>query len=167
MHWQRRGKTSDYGIQLREKQKAKRTYGLLENQFRTYFQKAERMKGITGENLLIMLERRLDNVVYRLGFAGSRKEARQLVRHGHFVVNGRKVNVPSFQIKAGDNVVLKEKSRKMERVKLSLETLPRRQMPAWLEVNPDKFEGVIKALPTREEIGGTINEQLIVELYSK
>ena len=167
MHWQRRGKTSDYGIQLREKQKAKRTYGLLENQFRTYFQKAERMKGITGENLLIMLERRLDNVVYRLGFAGSRKEARQLVRHGHFVVNGRKVNGPSFQIKAGDNVVLKEKSRKMERVKLSLETLPRRQMPAWLEVNPDKFEGVIKALPTREEIGGTINEQLIVELYSK
>ncbi len=167
MHWQRRGKTSDYGIQLREKQKAKRMYGLLENQFRTYFQKAERMKGITGENLLIMLERRLDNVVYRLGFAGSRKEARQLVRHGHFAVNGRKVNVPSFLVKAGDNIVLKEKSRKMERVKLSLETLPRRQMPAWLEVNPDKFEGVIKALPTREEIGGTINEQLIVELYSK
>lgn len=167
MHWQRRRKTSDYGIQLREKQKAKRTYGLLEKQFHSYFVRADKMRGVTGENLLVMLERRLDNVVFRMGFANSRNEARQLIRHGHFTVNGRKVDIPSFQAKPGDAVQVREKSRKMERVKEALEALPRRQIPTWLEIEPDKFEGTIKSIPNREEIGGTINEQLIVELYSK
>jgi len=167
MHWQRRGKVSDYGIQLREKQKAKRTYGILEKQFRNYFFKADQMRGVTGENLLMLLERRLDNVVYRLGFANSRRQARQLVRHGHVQVNSRKVDIPSFLAKAGDLVTVKEKSRKLVSIKEALEALPRRQIPGWLEINPDKFEGTVKSLPTREEIGGTINEQLIVELYSK
>lgn len=167
MHWQRRSKTSDYGIQLREKQKAKRIYGVLERQFRSYYFKAAKMRGVTGENLLAMLECRLDNVAYRLGFANSRNEARHLVRHGHIQVNGRKVNIPSYQVKAGDTISVKEKSRKIARINEALEALPRRQMPGWLEVDRDKYEGTIKALPTREDIGGTINEQLIVELYSK
>jgi small subunit ribosomal protein S4 len=166
-HWQRRGKASDYGTQLRAKQKAKRTYGILERQFRTYFTRAERMKGVTGDNLLGLLERRLDNVVFRLGFAANRAQARELVRHGHFQVNGRRVDIPSFVVKAGDVVTLCEASRQSKVFAEAIETMPRRQVPAWLEVRPDKFEGEVKSLPTREEIGGTINEKLIVELYSK
>ncbi|HPO38867.1 MAG TPA: 30S ribosomal protein S4 [Kiritimatiellia bacterium] len=167
MHWQRRGKRSDYGVQLREKQKARRVYGVLEKQFRNYFFRADQMKGVTGENLLQILERRLDNVVYRLSMANSRTEARILIRHGHFQVNGRKVNIPSFQVKPGDIVVVKEKSRKIPSIKEALEAVQRRQVPGWLEVDPGKFTGEIRSVPTREEIGGTINEQLIVELYSK
>jgi small subunit ribosomal protein S4 len=166
-HWQRRGKTSDYGAQLREKQKAKRFYGILERQFRGYFTKAERMRGVTGDNLLSLLERRLDNVVYRLGFAASRKQARQLVRHGHFAVNDRKTNVPSFLVKPGQVITVREGSRKVPLLVENLAALARRQTPAWIEVRPDQFAGEIKSTPTREEIGGTINEKLIVELYSK
>jgi small subunit ribosomal protein S4 len=167
MHGQGRRKVTDFGIQLREKQKAKRTYGLLEKQFRIYFQKADRKSGVTGENLLIMLERRLDNVVYRMGFAGSRAQARTLVRHNHVEINGRKVNIPSRQVNPGDEITIKEKSRKIAFVTESLETVARRGLPAWVEVDRENYKGVLKALPSREEIGGTINEQLIVELYSK
>ncbi len=167
MHGQGRRKVTDFGIQLREKQKAKRTYGLLEKQFRIYFQKADRKSGVTGENLLILLERRLDNVVYRMGFAGSRAQSRTLVRHSHVQVNGRKVNIPSYQVNPGDEITIKEKSRKIAFVTESLETVARRGLPAWVEVDRDNYKGVLKALPSREEIGGTINEQLIVELYSK
>ena len=167
VHWQRRGKTSDYGTQLREKQKAKRIYGLVERQFQLHFQRAERMKGITGDNLLGLLERRLDNAVYRLGFAASRRQARSLVRHGHFQVNGRKVNIPSYIVKPGDVVAVREGSRKIPHIAEALEALPRRPIPNWLEIRPEAFEGEIKSIPSREEIGGTINEKLIVELYSK
>lgn len=167
MHWNRRSKTSDYGIQLREKQKAKRIYGIFERQFRSYFKAAERMRGVTGDNLLLLLERRLDNIVFRMGFANSRRQARQLVRHGHFDVNGRKVNIPSFLVRAGDLVSVREKSRKLDLLTEALAALPRRQIPVWVEVNAEQFSGEIKAFPSREEIGGTVNEQLIVELYSK
>ncbi len=167
MHWNRRSKTSDYGIQLREKQKAKRTYGVFERQFRSYFRKADRMRGVTGENLLALLERRLDNVVYRMGFAASRRQLRQLVRHGHFHVNGRKVNIPSFLVKAGDMVVVREKSRKMPLIAEAVETMARREIPSWIDIDPAKYEGEVKAIPARGDIGGSINEQLIVELYSK
>jgi small subunit ribosomal protein S4 len=166
-HGQGRIKVSDYGVQLREKQKVRRIYGILENQFRGYFQMADRMKGVTGENLLFILERRLDNVAYRLGFAASRDEARQLVRHGHFTLNGRKVNIPSIQVKAGDVLQLREKSRKIAGVAESLEGVVRRGMPQWLELEKDAFKGVVKALPVREDITMPIQEQLIVELYSK
>jgi small subunit ribosomal protein S4 len=166
-HGQRRGKLSDYGVQLREKQKVKRTYGLMEKQFRAYFEKAERQKGITGTNLLVMLERRLDNIVYRLGFASSRNQARQLVRHNHFQVNGRKVNIPSYLVKVGDVVTVKEKSRKVPPIMESMETVARRGVPEWLEVNKDLFTGTVQALPTREDLTMPIQEQLIVELYSK
>lgn len=166
-HGQGRIKVSDYGVQLREKQKVRRIYGILENQFRGYFETADRMKGVTGENLLFLLERRLDNVVYRLGFATSRDEARQLVRHSHFTLNGRKANIPSIQVKTGDVIQLREKSRKITVINESLEGVVRRGIPQWLELDKDAFKGVIKALPVREDITMPIQEQLIVELYSK
>jgi small subunit ribosomal protein S4 len=167
-HGQRRGgKVSDYGIQLREKQKVKRIYGIFENQFRRYYHKAERQKGITGTNLLILLERRLDNIVYRMGFASSRDQARQLVRHNHFAVNGSKVTIPSFQVKSGDMIEVKEKSRKIPVIQEAMETVVRREIPPWLEVDIDNFRGVVKAFPSREELTMPINEQMIVEFYSK
>ena len=166
-HGQRRPKHSDYGVQLREKQKAKRIYGLLERQFRTTFEKAERMKGKTGDNLLVLLERRLDNVAYKLGFAVTRRESRQMVGHGHFLVRGRKVNVPSFLVRPGDVVELKEKSRKIPSVNEALEAVVRKGIPPWLELDRDNFRGTVKAFPSRAEIREPIQEQLIVELYSK
>jgi small subunit ribosomal protein S4 len=166
-HGQRRPKHSDYGVQLREKQKAKRIYGILEKQFRTYFEKADRMKGKTGDNLLILLERRLDNVVYKLGFTQTRRESRQVVRHGHFLVNGRKVNIPSFLVKAGDVVDLREKSRKIPSVNEALDAVVRKGIPPWLELDRGNFRGAVKAIPGRADIQEPIQEQLIVELYSK
>ena len=166
-HGQGRIKVSDYGVQLREKQKVRRIYGILENQFRGYFEMADRMKGVTGENLLFILERRLDNVAYRLGFATSRTEARQLVRHGHFTLNGHKVNIPSIQAKVGDVLQLREKSLKIAAITESLEGVVRRGVPQWLELEKDACKGVVKALPVREDITMPIQEQLIVELYSK
>ena len=158
---------SNYRDQLREKQKVKRIYGLLEKQFRLYFQKADRMKGVTGENLLSLLEQRIDSTVYRMGLASSRSEARQLVRHNHFVVNGRKVNIPSYLMRAGDVIEVKEKSQKMARISASLEASDRRPMVSWLEMDKKTFKGTVKADPVREELTLPINEQLIVELYSK
>ena len=166
-HGQKRSKFSEYGIQLREKQKVKRMYGLLERQFRLAFQKAERMKGITGENLLLLLERRLDNIVFRMGFAQTRTEARQLVRHGHFLVNAHKVNIPSYQVKEGDSVQLRDRSQKIARIGESLQTVVRRGIPGWVEIDAKAFTGTVKALPRREELTMPIQEQLIVELYSK
>ncbi|MBW1709302.1 MAG: 30S ribosomal protein S4 [Deltaproteobacteria bacterium] len=166
-HAMRRRKVSDYGVQLREKQKVKRMYGLQEKQFRSYFGKAERQKGITGTNLLILLERRLDNIAYRFGFAVSRNQARQLVTHNHFMVNGKNVNIPSFLVKVGDLVSLKEKSRKLVQIEESLEAVARRGIPNWLELDKENFSGTIKAFPTREDLTMPIEEQLIVELYSK
>lgn len=167
-HGQGRIKVSDYGTQLREKQRVKRTYGLLENQFRAYFEKAERMKGVTGENLLVLLERRLDSMVYRMGFATSRTEARQLVRHSHFVVNGRKVNVPSYLVRPGDVVELREKSRQVVRINDALDGVMRRGLPSWVDVDRPAFKGTVKTLPVRAEMTTpTFQEQLIVELYSK
>jgi len=166
-HGRRRSKIQGYGIQLREKQKVKRMYGVLEKQFRNYFAKAARGKGITGTALLQMLEQRLDNVVYRLGFASSRAMARQLVAHGHIVVNGRKLTVPSALVRPGSVVILREKSRKNEQVKICLDTAKGRGVPAWLELDADQFQGTVKQLPSREEITMPIQEQLIVELYSK
>jgi len=163
----RRRKLSNYGAQLREKQKVKRLYGLAERQFRGYYFRATRMKGITGENLLQLLERRLDNVVYRMGFASDHAEARQLVRHGHFRVNGKRVNIPSFQCKAGDQVDVRDSSRKITRVMESLGALERRGLPKWIEVDKDNFQGKLTALPAREDMTLPIREQLIVELYSR
>ena len=160
-------KVSDYAIQLREKQKVKHMYGMLEKQFRRYFHIADRAKGVTGENLLIMLERRLDNTVYRLGFASSRDQARQLIRHNHFTLNGKKVNIPSAFVKPGDVISLKEKSRKNELIIDNIEGAARRGVPSWLELVQQNFQGTVKALPNREEITLPIQEQLIVELYSK
>ena len=166
-HGQSRAKVSSYGTQLREKQKVRRIYGILEKQFRGYFEKADKMKGVTGENLLSLLEKRLDNIVYRLGFASSRSEARILVRHGHFQVNGKKVDIPSYQVKVGDVVELKEKSRSINAILESLEAVARRGIPPWLELDKDSFKGLIKAKVSREDITTPIQEQLIVELYSK
>ena len=166
-HGRRRTKIQGYGVQLREKQKVKRMYGVLERQFRNYFANASRAKGITGANLLQMLECRLDNVVFRLGFAFSRSAARQLVAHGHIRVNGRKVDVPSALVKAGATVSLKEESRGNDQIKLSLDTAKGRGVPAWLELDADRFQGTVKQLPNREDITLPIQEQLIVELYSK
>lgn len=166
-HGQGRKKQSEYGLQLREKQKARRIYGILETQFRNYFEKAENQKGVTGENLLRLLERRLDNVVYRLGFGGSRVEARQLVRHGHFSVNGKKVNIPSYLTKVGDVVEVAEKSRDNNRIKELAEQAARKTPAAWLESNADQFAGKVVAIPSREEIDVPIAEHLIVELYSR
>ncbi|MBI5603679.1 MAG: 30S ribosomal protein S4 [Deltaproteobacteria bacterium] len=166
-HGQGRTKRSEYGIQLREKQKVKWMYGLLESQFRGTFAKADRLKGITGTNLLILLEKRLDNVVYRLGFANSRNQARQLVRHNHFLVNDRKVNIPSFQVKKGDTVSVKEKSQKIASIIESMEAVARRGVPQWLELEKTHYSGIVKALPVREDLTMPMQEQLIVELYSK
>jgi small subunit ribosomal protein S4 len=166
-HGQGRTRFSDYGVQLREKQKVKRMYGLLEGQFARTMERATAMKGRSGENLLMLLERRLDSVVFRMGFATSRAEARQLVRHGHFLVDGRKATVPSILLKPGSKVTVRERSRKVTRIAGALETLEGRAVPRWLETDKDKFEGTVKALPTREDITLPIQEQLIVELYSK
>lgn len=166
-HGQLRKKFSDYGVQLREKQKLKRMYGLLEKQFRGYFEKADRQKGITGSNLLLFLERRLDNMVFRMGFANSRTEARQLVRHNHFLVSGKPINIPSYLIKAGDEVQVREGSRKVERILEAMETIARRGVPQWVEIDKSNFRGVLKTLPTREELTMPVREQLVVELYSK
>jgi small subunit ribosomal protein S4 len=166
-HGQGRAKFSDFGIQLREKQKVKRMYGLLEKQFRSYFSTADRQKGITGTNLLTLLERRFDNVIYRLGFAMSRAQARQLVNHNHFLVNGKKVNIPSFLVTVGDVIEIQEKSRKIPQVIEALGAVERRGIPQWLEVDKDNFRGVIRLLPSREDITMPIQEHLIVELYSK
>jgi small subunit ribosomal protein S4 len=167
-HGQRRGgKLSDYKMQLREKQKVKRIYGLLEKQFRRYYYRAEKQKGITGTNLLILLECRLDNVVYRMGFASSRKQARQLIRHNHILVVDKKVNIPSYQVKVGDVIQIREGSRKVPAFSEALETVVRRGIPEWMEVDKENFRGTLKALPNREELTMPIQEQLIVELYSK
>lgn len=167
-HGQRRTKVTEYGTQLREKQKVKRTYGLQEKQFRLYFAKADRMKGVTGENLLMLLERRLDSIVYRLGFAISRAQARTLVRHGHFQVNDHKVNIPSFLVRPEDVVCLREKSREKACFIESLDSVMRRGVPSWVELDRDAFKGTVKALPVRSELTTPeFQEQLIVELYSK
>ena len=167
-HGERRGrKASDYGIQLREKQKIKRIYGLSEKQFHLFFERADHQKGITGTNLLVALERRLDNVVYRLGFANSRTQARQLVQHSHFTVNGRKVNIPSFQVKVGDAVEVRERSKKIQLIQDSLDAVVRRGIPQWLDLEKDNLKGMIKSLPVREDLTMPMQEQLVVELYSK
>jgi small subunit ribosomal protein S4 len=166
-HGQRRAKVSEYGNQLREKQKAKRYYGVLERQFEGYFELASKRKGQTGENLLSILESRLDNVVYRLGFAMSRAEARQLVRHGHFTVNGRKVNIPSYLVKPGEVITLKESSKSLEKIKSVVEANSFRQPPKWLDYDRDNSVAKVVALPTKEDIDLPIQEHLIVELYSK
>jgi small subunit ribosomal protein S4 len=166
-HGRRRSKLLGYGIQLREKQKVKRIYGLLESQFRLAFARAERRKGITGANLLEELERRLDNVVFSLGFAASRSQARQLVRHGHVTVNGRKVSIPSYRVGKGQMISIKERSRSNEQIKSSVETARARGVPAWLDLTPETFSGTVLELPKREDIKLPIQEQLIVELYSK
>lgn len=166
-HGQERAKYKDYGLQLREKQKVKRLYGLLERQFRNYYKKASRMKGMTGHNLLRLLECRLDNVVYRLGFASTRTEARQMVTHSHFLVNGRRVTIPSFLVKEGSAVDLREKSRNIMKINDSLEAVARRGIPQWLELDRKSYRGTVKALPVREDVTTPIQEQLIVELYSK
>jgi small subunit ribosomal protein S4 len=167
VHGRIRKKVSDYAVQLREKQKVRRMYGILEEQFRDYFARAESAKGVTGVNLLMFLERRLDNVVYRMGFASSRDQARHLVRHGHFVLNGRRVDVPSITVKQGDMIEVLEKSRKSPVILEAQETIARRGSPAWLEVDGPNFKGKVVAMPTREDVNFPINEQLIVELYSK
>jgi len=167
-HGQRRGrKPSDYRVQLREKQKVKRIYGVLEKQFRGYYFRSERQKGITGINLLILLESRLDNIVYRMGFSNSRNQARQMVRHNHFLVNNKKVNIPSYLVRPGDVIDVKEKSRKIPQLLEGMETVVRRGIPDWIEVEKEKFRGTLKSLPNREDITMPIQEQLIVELYSK
>jgi small subunit ribosomal protein S4 len=166
-HGQGRVKFSEYSLQLREKQKLKRTYRLLEGQFRRLFERADRSRGITGETLLILLERRLDNMIYRLGFANSRAEARQLVRHGHFLVNDRKLDIPSALVKPGDVVTVRERSRKVVRIQEALELSQRRGVPEWLEVDRPNFTGRIRALPARVDLTMPINEKLVVELYSK
>ena len=167
-HGQGRGrKATEYSLQLREKQKLKRTYGMLESPFRRLFAQAERGHGVTGENLLLLLERRLDNMVYRMGFATSRSEARQLVRHGHFTVNSHRVTIPSFLVSIGDEVQVKESSRKIARIQESVELAQRRGVPEWIEVNTDAFSGKLRNFPTRDDMTTPVNEQLIVELYSK
>ena len=166
-HGQGRQKVSDYGVQLREKQKVRRIYGILEKQFRGYYYKAAAMRGVTGENLLQLLERRLDNVVYRLGFSASRKEARMMVTHGHFMINGRSVNMPSFLIKAGDLLELREVSRKLPRFQEMAQAMERKVVPPWLELDKGNMKGKVVSLPSREDIDLPVNESLIIELYSK
>jgi small subunit ribosomal protein S4 len=166
-HGQGRVKFSGYGVQLREKQKVKRMYGLLEGQFRGYYHRASAAKGKTGENLLQQLELRLDNVVFRMGFADTRAEARQLVRHGHFTVNGKRVNIPSFAVKPGSSIEVAEKSRKMIRIAEALEAVDRRGVPQWVDLDKKGFKGTVRTVPNREDLTMPIQEQLIVELYSK
>ena len=166
-HGQGRAKVSDYAVQLREKQKVRRIYGILERQFRGYYEKATRMKGVTGENLLQLLERRLDNVVFRLGLSASRRESRILVTHGHFLINGHPVNIPSYIVKAGDVVELREKSRSLHRFEELAQALDRKGVPGWLELDKAGLKGRVAAMPAREDIALPVNESLIVELYSK
>ena len=166
-HGQGRARFSDFGVQLREKQKVKRMYGLLEKQFARTMKRATRMKGRAGENLLVLLERRLDNVIYRMGFSTSRAEARQLVRHGHFLVNGRKASIPSIALCEGAVVSVRETSRKVARIAGALEALEGKSVPQWIDIDKDNFTGKVKTLPVREDITMPIQEQLIVELYSK
>jgi small subunit ribosomal protein S4 len=166
-HGQGRTRFSDFGVQLREKQKVKRMYGLLEHQFRSTFDRASRMKGRAGENLLILLERRLDNVVFRMGFATSRNEARQLVRHGHFTLNGKKASTPSIQVRSGQKIAVRDKSQQVARISAALEALEGRAIPQWLEIDKETFSGTVTQLPSREDITLPIEEQLIVELYSR
>ena len=166
-HGQSRRKVTEYSAQLREKQKVKRMYGVMERQFRCYFHRAESGRGITGENLLLLLERRLDNMVYRMGFASSRAEARHLVRHGHFAVNNRTVTLPSYLVSSGDVVAVREKSKAVARLQEALELAQRRGWPAWLEMDREKLAGRVKELPTREDLTLPVNERLVVELYSK
>lgn len=166
-HGARRGRNSDYAMQLREKQKLRRTYGILEGQFRNYYKAADRLKGSTGENLLQLLESRLDNVVYRMGFGASRSEARQLVRHNGVTVNDQKVNIPSYSVKAGEKVAVSAKAAGQLRVKAAMEMAQQRGISEWLDVNADKLEGVFKNLPERSDLSADINEHLVVELYSK
>ena len=160
-------KVSEYGLQLKEKQKAKFIYGVLEKPFRNYYEKADRMKGMTGENLMVMLESRLDNVIFRLGFARTRQEARQIVDHKHVLVNGKQVNIPSYLVKAGDTVEIKEKCKGSDRYKAILESTGGRLVPEWLDADQENLKGAVKELPTREMIDVPVNEMLIVELYSK
>lgn len=167
MHGQKRARLSDYAVQLREKQKVRRLYGVLEKQFRNYYKKADRQKGATGMNLLRILERRLDNVVYRMGYGSTRAEARQLVSHKSITVNGNVVNIPSYQVEAGDTVSVREKSRNQLRIQGALQLAANRAPVPWVEVNPDQMQGVFKAYPEREDLPQEINENLIVELYSK
>ena len=167
MHGHRRARASDYGVQLREKQKVRRIYGVLEKQFRNYYKKADRQKGATGENLLRILERRLDNVVYRMGFGCTRAEARQLVSHKSILVNGQVTNIPSYQVEAGDTVSIREKSRNQLRIQGALNHASQRAPVDWVDVNVDRMEGVFKHYPERDELPKEINENLIVELYSK
>jgi len=166
-HGQGRIKFSEYGLQLREKQKIKRIYGLLEKQFRSSFEKAERMKGVTGNNLLTLIERRMDNVVYRSGFANSRNEARHLVRHGHFMVNGHRVNIPSYLVQKGDVVEVREKSRSVARIGGALEAVKRREIPQWIELDAGAFKSRVRDLPARDDITAPMEERLVIELYSK
>lgn len=166
-HGRARKKVSEYAVQLREKQKTRRAYGVLERQFHGYFEKAEMLKGVTGTNLLVILERRLDNVIYRMGFANSRNQARQMARHGIFTLNGRKVNIPSLQVRAGDVIEVPEKNRKIPVVAQAAEIMAKRGCPSWLETDAAAFKGTVKALPARDDIQFPVNEQLIVELYSK
>ncbi|QLE83878.1 MULTISPECIES: 30S ribosomal protein S4 [Shewanella] len=166
-HGARKTRLSEYGVQLREKQKVRRTYGVLEKQFRNYYKEAARLKGNTGENLLSLLETRLDNVVYRMGFGATRAEARQLVSHKSILVNGRVVNIPSFKVSANDVISVREKSQKQARIKAALEVATQREKPTWVEVDNAKMEGAFKRLPERSDLSAEINEQLIVELYSK
>jgi small subunit ribosomal protein S4 len=163
----RRRKRSDYGEQLREKQKVKRIYGIAERQFRGYYHKASRMKGVTGDSLIQLLERRLDNVVYRMGFVSDHAEGRQLVRHGHFTVNGKRVNIPSFLVRKGDVVEVRERSRKITRIIEALAAVDRRGVPRWIDIDKDGFKATVKELPTREDVTLPIREHLIIELYSK
>ena len=163
----RRGKVSDYGIQLREKQKVKRMYGLSEKQFHLFFERADRQKGITGVTLLVLLERRLDNVAYRLGFVDSRTQGRHFVRHNHFLVNGKRVNIPSYQVNIGDVIEIREKSRNIQAINDSLDAVVRRGVPQWLELEKENMKGSVKSFPVREDLTMPIQEQLIVELYSK
>ena len=167
VHGQGRTKFSEYAVQLREKQKVKRMYGLMERQFRRYFTLAERSRGITGETLLLLLEQRLDNMVYRMGFATSRAEARQLVRHGHFLVEGKKVDIPSYLVRPGQTVSVRERSRTVTRILEALEQAERRGVPDWLEIQREAFSARVRALPTRADLTMPINEKLVVELYSK
>ena len=166
-HGQRRSKPSEYGLQLREKQKMKRIYGVLEAQFRTYFEMAARQKGVTGENLVRLLEQRLDNIVHRLGFASSRAQARVLVRHGHFRVNGRRVTIPSVLLKAGDVVEVQPKSRELTEIAGAIEGAKKRRVPAWLEMDAGNFKATVRTLPSKEEMAIPVQEQLVVALYSK
>ena len=166
-HGARKPRLSDYGVQLREKQKVRRIYGILEKQFRNYYREATRIKGNTGENLLQLLEGRLDNVVYRMGFATTRAEARQLVSHKAIVINGKVVNIPSYNVSPEDVVTVREKAKKQARIKAALDVAAQREKPTWIEINADKMEGVYKRLPERSDLSADINEQLIVELYSK